>query len=165
MSIDRIHTLANRSVLTRLFEAPAIGRMSPATSFIVYGLLLLWTAFVLFPLYWLLITSVKEPIAVNNGPFYLPWVDFMPSLHAWRELFIIDYEDTLKAYFNSIVIALLSTVLCVLVGSMAAYALARIQYQPKFGNIMLFVICMIVACVTVGRWGIDWRIHQSALFR
>jgi multiple sugar transport system permease protein len=162
MSIDQIHTLANRSVLTRLFEAPAIGRMSPATSFIVYGLLLLWTAFVLFPLYWLLITSVKEPIAVNNGPFYLRWVDFMPSLHAWRELFIIDYEDTLKAYFNSIVIALLSTALCVLVGSMAAYALARIQYRPKFGNIMLFVICMIVACVTVGRWGIDWRIAIPA---
>ncbi len=161
MSVPAPADPASRSLLARWFEPPAIGRMAPATGVVVYGLLILWSAFVLFPLYWLLITSVKLPIDVNAGPVYLPWVDFTPSLHAWRELFVIDYEDTLKAYFNSIVIALFSTALCVLVGAMAAYALARIEYKPKFGSIMVFVVCMIVTAVAVGRWGVDWRVSLA----
>ena len=44
------------------------------------------------------------------------------------------------AYTNSIVISVASTALCVAIGAMAAYALARIQYKPKFGNIVMFVV-------------------------
>lgn len=151
----------NRPFLTRLFEAPAMGKMAPASAVIIYTLLIAWAAFVLFPIYWVLITSFKDPISVNNGPFYLPFVDFMPSLHAWQELFVFDYKDTFKAYFNSIVIALCSTLLCVIIGSMAAYALARIEYRPKFGTIMLFVLSMVGAFVAMGFAGVDWRLALS----
>ena len=41
------------------------------------------------------------------------------------------------AFTNSFVISIFATGLCVLVGSMAAFALARIQYAPRFGNIMI----------------------------
>ena len=44
------------------------------------------------------------------------------------------------AFTNSLVISVLSTALCVAIGSMAAYALARIQYKPKFGNIAMLVL-------------------------
>ena len=33
------------------------------------------------------ITSFKLPIDVNDGPFYLPVLDFQPSLDAWQYLF------------------------------------------------------------------------------
>ncbi len=135
-----------------------IGKMAPGTAFVVYTLLLLWTLIVLFPLYWVLITSFKTAQDVNNGPFFIPWVDFAPSLHAWKELFVFDYEDTLRSYTNSIIIALLSTIGCICVGSMAAYALARISYRPKFGNIFLFVLAMIGGCVVVWKFGVDWKI-------
>ena len=69
--------------LKRWFEPTRIGRMSPAGSIIVYTLLILWSAFVLFPFYWLAVTSFKLPIDVFEGPSYLPWVDFTPNLHAW----------------------------------------------------------------------------------
>ncbi|MGF1623476.1 MAG: carbohydrate ABC transporter permease [Alphaproteobacteria bacterium] len=147
-----------RTILARLFEPPAIGKVAPGTSVVVYSLLILWSIFVLFPIYWVLITSFKEAVDVNNGPFYIPWVDFEPSLHAWRELFIIDYEDTLQAYLNSIIIASCSTLLCMIIGSMAAYALARIQYRPKFGVIMMFVGCMVAAFLAIGFAGIDWYV-------
>ena len=39
------------------------------------------------------------------GPFYLPFVDFEPSLHAWN--FMLLQNNTLGPYFNSIVVALL----------------------------------------------------------
>lgn len=127
-----------------LFEPPAIGEMATATKIVLYGLLLLWAAFVLFPIYWLIITSFKDAAAVNQGPFFIPWVDFQPSLHAWEELFVIDYEDTLRAYFNSIVISLSATALSVLIGSMAAYALSRVEYAPNLIVILYFVLLLVL---------------------
>ena len=147
-----------RSFMQKLFEPAQIGHMAPGTKIVVYGLLAIWTAFVLFPIYWVFVTSFKTAADVNGGPVYIPWVDFQPSLHAWKELFVFDWEDTLKAYMNSIIISLCATALSVLIGSMAAYALARIEYAPKFGSILIFVISMICAFVAVGVYGVDWRL-------
>lgn len=141
-----------------LFEPPAIGKMAPGTKFIVYSLLIMWTAFVLFPIYWIFITSFKTATDVNQGPVFIPWFDFSPSLHAWKELFVFDWKDTFKAYFNSIVISLFATLLCVGIGSMAAYALARIEYRPKFGTIMIFILSMVGCFLAVGYLGMDWRL-------
>lgn len=132
--------------------------MAPGTALFVYTMLFVWSMVVLFPLYWILITSLKTAQDVNNGPFFVPWYDFTPSLHAWKELLVFDYEDTLRSYTNSIIIALLSTMLCIAVGSMAAYALARITYKPKFGNILLFVLAMAAGCYTVWKFGVDWKL-------
>lgn len=150
--------IPERNFITRLFEPPAIGRMAPATKIVVYSILLFWTAFVLFPIYWILITSFKDAVDVNRGPYYIPWVDFSPSLHAWEELFVFDWKDTFHAYMNSIIISLSATFLCVAIGSMAAYALARVQYTPKVGSIALFILAMIGCFLAVGFLGMDWRL-------
>lgn len=147
-----------RGLMTRLFEPPTLGQMAPGTKLIVYSLLVFWAFVVLFPLYWLLITSVKLPIQVNDGPDYLPFIDFEPSLHAWKFLLIDVGPDTFRPYLNSVIIASVSTVLAVIVGSMAAYALARIRYRPKVLSVVFFlaVLALMVVAVTVG--GVDWRL-------
>ena len=143
----------------RWFEPRRIGQMSPGGKVVVYGLLALWSAFVLFPFYWLAITSFKLPVDVFDGPSYLPWIDFTPNLHAWADLADFSAKsalsETLTPYRNSVIIAFCSTALCVLVGAMAAYALARIEYKPRFGNILVFVLLMIGAAVAVGVYGVD----------
>lgn len=145
-----------KSIASRLFEPTRFGKMAPATAAIVYTLLIAWTLFVLFPIYWVFITSFKSAVDVNSGPFFLPFIDYSPNLDAWRELFVFDYKDTLKAYLNSIVIALISTVLCVGIGAMAAYALVRFKYKPKFGTVFLFVLTLALAFVAVAKAGVDW---------
>ena len=147
-----------RTLAARWFEPKSIRQMAPATAILVYTLLIIWALIVLFPLYWVLITSVKLPADVNAGPVYLPWIDFTPSLHAWRDLFIVRFEDTLRAYLNSIIIALCATTFCIMIGSMAAYALGRLRYKPKFGVIAIFVLCILAASIIVARWGVDWRL-------
>jgi multiple sugar transport system permease protein len=147
--------------LARLFEPARIGEMSAGGKVIVYSLLLLWSAFVLFPLYWVVITSLKLPIDVNAGPVYVPWLDFEPNPHAWRDLLVTGLGDTLRPYLNSIIVGFLATALCMLIGSMAAYALARIEYRPKFGTIALFVAAMLAMATAVGVWGVDWRISAA----
>ena len=48
----------------------------------------------------------KQPIDVNDGPFYLMWVDFQPSLHAWKYIFVDLGHDTFRPYLNSVLVAL-----------------------------------------------------------
>jgi multiple sugar transport system permease protein len=154
-------TVARPTGIRRLFEPPRIGELSPGGKVVVYAVLAFWTAFVLFPLYWVVVTSFKLPIDVNAGPVYLPFVDFEPSLHAWRDLLVTGLGDTLRPYLNSIIVGFFSTVLCVLIGSMAAYALARITYQPRLGTILLFAAVMLAMALAVGFADIDWRIAAA----
>jgi hypothetical protein len=153
---------ARLSPLGRLFEAPDIGRKSLASRIVIYSILLAWSAYVIFPLYWVAVTSLKLPIDVNAGPVYLPFVDFEPSLHAWRDVFANDESaQTFRPYLNSIIVSLLSTGLCVLIGSMAAYVLARVEFRPRIGIIVLFVLAVVATAVAVGLWGVDWRLAAT----
>ena len=188
---------SERTLMQRLFEAPAVGKMSPVSKIVAYFLLAVWSAFVLFPIYWVIITSFKDAAAVNQGPFYVPFVDFQPTLDAWRVqftedphcnfaaiarqlgllvynsvVFVLSPVVTLEpmqpqickiylAFTNSVVISLFSTGLCVVVGSMAAYALARIQYAPRFGNIMIFVALIVVVIISTTFVGVPWWASAS----
>jgi multiple sugar transport system permease protein len=188
---------ADRSLIERLFEPPAVGKMSPAASLLAHGLLVAWSVIVLFPIYWVIITSFKDAAAVNQGPFYVPFLDFEPTLDAWRSQFISDpfcdvpsivrqigllaYNSfafilspivTLQpmepqickiflAFTNSIVISIAATVICIAVGAMAAYALARIQYRPKVGNVGIFVGLILLVIVATSYAGVPWWLASS----
>ena len=75
---------SKRGLMERLFEPPAVGRMSLTANIVAYGVLAFWSLFVIFPIYWVVITAFKDAAAVNQGPFYIPFVDFQPTLAAWR---------------------------------------------------------------------------------
>lgn len=187
----------NRSLMERMFEAPAIGRMSPVAKLVAYSMLTFWSIFVLFPIYWVVITAFKDAGAVNQGPFYIPFVDFEPNLDAWRvhfsaepncDLYSIGRQFVLLGYntlafivspvvklapmepqickvylafTNSLVIGVASTALCVAVGSMAAYALARVEYKPKFGNVLVFVLLTLMMIVATSYVGIPWYVSSG----
>jgi multiple sugar transport system permease protein len=143
--------------IVRPHRVRAPDELGPVAKVVSYTLLCVWAFVVLFPLYWLVITSVKLPIDVNDGPFYLPWVDFQPSLHAWSYLFGEMLTDTLRPYLNTVIAALASSVIAVAIGSMAAYALVRIAYRPRLGAIGLFVACVVLAIVGVVGLGMPWQ--------
>ena len=124
----------------RLLEPRRLGEMSPVSRVLTYSVLVLWSLVVLFPLYWLLITSFKLPIHVSDGPRYLPFLDYEPSLHAWRYIFVDLGKDTLRPYLNSAIVALVSTTAAVLIGSMSAYALARYPFRPKVASVVTFIV-------------------------
>jgi multiple sugar transport system permease protein len=123
---------------------------------ITYALLILWTLVVLVPLYWVLITSFKGAGEVDNGPFYIPFVDFMPSLDAWDFMLLQNY--TLGPYLNSVVVALVSTVLAVLIGSLAAYSLVRIRFQVKLAGVATFLLLLIAVIAAVATFGLAWEL-------
>ncbi len=188
---------ADRSLMERLFEPPAVGKMSPAASLLAHSLLVAWSIVVLFPIYWVIITSFKDAAAVNQGPFYVPFLDFEPTLGAWRSQFTSDpfcdipsivrqvgllaYNsfafilspvvtlDPMEpqickiflAFTNSIVISIAATAICIAVGAMAAYALARIQYTPKVGNVAIFVGLILLVVFATSYAGVPWWLASS----
>jgi multiple sugar transport system permease protein len=160
-----------RGLMERLFEPPEVGKMSPVSKVVAYSLLAIWSLFVIFPIYWIVITSFKDAQLVGEGPYYLPFIDFWPVLDGWNYQFFNDRSKVFQAFGNSVIIAIASTALCMVVGSMAAYALARIQYKPKFGNIVVFVLMTLLLLVfvsygdvllkqigiTAPKWFFDWK--------
>jgi multiple sugar transport system permease protein len=127
-----------------------------------YVALVIWTVVVLFPLYWLAITSFKLPVDVNTGPFYLPFVDFKPSLHAWDYILVGDLSrDTARNYLNTAIVAPISAGLALLLGTGAAYGLTRFRYQPRLGAILTFVGCLVLA-VSGLILGVPWQIALVA---
>jgi multiple sugar transport system permease protein len=124
--------------------------LSPRGKVVVYLILCFWSLIVLFPLYWLVITSFKLPIQVDAGPKYIPFVDFQPTLDPWRYIFgPLQRNDTLRPYINSVVVTLLSSTFALVIGSSAAYALARFGYRPKLGTIGLAFGCLVLGVVAV----------------
>ena len=100
-----------------------------------YVLLVLWTIICLFPIYWLVITSIKQPIAVFQGPKYLPWVDFQPTLDAWNFLLTgPTSRQVIRSWTNSAILAIGSGLFAVAIGSLAGYGLTRFRYRVPLLN-------------------------------
>ncbi len=82
---------------------------------------------VLFPIVWTFLTSIKGRFDVSAMP---PKLLFTPTTENYRKVFI---EDGFYRYFkDSIIIALISTVIAVFLGTMAAYGLVRYRVGGKF---------------------------------
>lgn len=105
----------------------------------IYALLILWSVICLFPIYWTLTTSFKMAPDVMKGNM-IPWGDFTPKWLGWRSLGLSPDtwgdESTVRAEFlkrfaNSAITSVSSSVLAVVLGSLAAYGLTRFSY--KFG--------------------------------
>ena len=144
-----------------LFEPKSLFEQAPARRVITYAILVFWTLVVILPLYWVLITSFKLPIQVDGGPFYLPFIDYQPSLDAWRYIFVDIARDTMRPYLNSVIVALASTGLAVLIGSLAAYALVRISFKVKIAAIAASSRCSSRVVVAVAYFGQDWSCRAA----
>lgn len=131
-----------------MFKSKGLNRPSVAGAILSYAVLLFWTVVVLFPLYWLVVTSFKLPFQVNEGPYYLPFVDYQPSGHAWRYVFVDVFRDLVRPYTNTVVVSIASSVLALLFGGTAAYGLTRFRYRPRLALIFLFI--GLVALIIVG---------------
>jgi multiple sugar transport system permease protein len=128
--------------MTNPFRRQSLNDLSPAAKCAAFALLLLWAFIVLFPIYWLFVTSFKTPYQVDKGPFYIPFVDFQPTLDAWRYILVELGNDTLRPYRNTVIVGLTSSIIALIVGSAAAYALVRFSYRPRVGVIGLFIGCI-----------------------
>ena len=98
---------------------------------LTYAVLFMWAIVCMFPIYWTFTTSLKDQVAVLQGPTYIPYVDFDPSSIGWESILgTPDQRDILlRDATNSLIVAIVSSLLAVILGSLAGYGLTRFNYR------------------------------------
>ena len=108
---------------------------------VTYTLLSFWAILVLFPFYWMVLTSVKSYGAYNSE-----WVPQLftlsPTIQNYRDAFT---AVPLAGYFtNTIVFTLVTTALMLIVTVLAAFAFARLDFKGKDLAFTLFLSLMMI---------------------
>lgn len=108
---------------------------------VTYILLALWALIVLFPFYWMLLTSVKSYGAYNSE--YIPqFFTLSPTLQNYVDAF---YAVPLGRYLlNTFLFTVATTVIMMVVITLAAFAFARLQFRGKNLVFTLFLALMMI---------------------
>ena len=98
--------------------------------------LVLLMLFTLFPFYWAIVASLTPDAALFRDPSL--WPQHIIGDH-YRALFVD--RDFITPIRNSLIVAGTTTIFCLCVGTLAAYALARLEFKGK-AAIMAFILAV-----------------------
>ena len=108
---------------------------------VIYGLLVFWAVVVLFPFYWMLLTSVKSYSSYNSE--YIPkFFTLSPTLQNYVDAFT---TVPLAGYLlNTLIFTLVTTAIMLVVTVLAAFAFARLDFKGKDLTFTLFLSLMMI---------------------
>ena len=108
---------------------------------ITYFFLAFWAVIVLFPFYWMLLTSVKSYGAYNSE--YIPkFYTLSPTLQNYADAFS---AVSLGQYLiNTVIFTVVTTAVMMFVITLAAFAFARLEFRGKNIVFLLFLSLMMI---------------------
>jgi multiple sugar transport system permease protein len=104
---------------------------------VIYAVLIAWSFVCLFPIYWTASTAFKEAKDIYEGDL-IPWLQFEPNWKGWESLGLspdtITRPSSARTLFvkhasNTLTISLSAAALATVIGSLAAYGIARFSYR------------------------------------
>ena len=108
---------------------------------VIYFFLAIWGLFVLFPFYWMILTSVKSYSAYNSE--YIPkFFTLSPTLQNYIDAFTTVHLG--RYLWNTLVFTVITTGLMMLVITLAAFAFARLEFPGKNLVFTLFLALMMI---------------------
>ena len=128
-----------------------------ALSVVTYALLTLWALIVLFPFYWMLLTSVKS-YSAYNGEYIPQFYTLSPTFENYAEAFT---AVPLARYFlNTLIFTLATTAAMLVVTVLAAFAFSRLAFRGRnvlfaaFLSLMMIPneLVIITNFVTITEW-------------
>lgn len=125
------------------FEArrKAAGRKNGVVKALTYLALSVWAVVVLFPFYWMVLTSLKSYGAYNSE--HVPaFFTLSPTLENYEQAFT---AVPLGGYLlNTLIFAVITTAVMVVVSTLAAYAFARLRFRGRDLVFGLFLSMMMI---------------------
>ena len=108
---------------------------------LIYILLVIWAIIVLFPFYWMILTSLKSYGSYNSE--YIPkFFVSNPTLENYTQAFT---EVPLGRYFlNTIIFTVITTSLMLIVVVLAAFAFSRLNFKGKNLTFTAFLSLMMI---------------------
>ena len=112
-----------------------------AVKIVTYAFLTLWAILVLFPFYWMILTSIKSYSAYSSE--YIPaFFTLSPTLQNYVDAFT---AVPLAGYFiNTLIFTLATTALMLIVTILAAFAFSRLHFKGKDLAFTLFLALMMI---------------------
>lgn len=103
-------------------------------------LALIVAAISFLPFYWAISLSIRNPIETFTVVgLAVPFVQYEPTLANWREE--LGTGETQKSLLNSIIIAIGTSIAVIIIGTPAAYAIARFRFtKPSNSNITIWFL-------------------------
>ena len=108
---------------------------------LVYIFLVIWAVIVLFPFYWMLLTSIKSYSSYNSE--YTPkFYATSPTLQNYKDAFT---AVPLARYFlNTFIFTVITTALMLIVIVLSAYAFARLDFRGRNLTFTVFLSLMMI---------------------
>lgn len=108
---------------------------------LTYIMLILWAVMVLFPFYWMILTSVKSYGAYNSE--YTPaFFTLSPTFQNYRDAFTA--VPLGKYLLNTLIYTASATAIMLIVVTLAAYAFARLNFRGRDLAFTLFLALMMI---------------------
>ena len=108
---------------------------------VIYFFLFLWAAAVLFPFYWMVLTSVKSYSSYNSE--YIPaFFTLSPTFGNYREAF--SAVPLARYFLNTLIFTAVTTGLMMIVIIPAAFAFARLEFRGKHLAFTFFLSLMMI---------------------
>lgn len=121
-------------------EKSARAKRITRTTF-TYLMLVIWALIVLFPFYWMLLTSIKS-YSSYNSEFVPKFIATNPTIQNYIDAFTT--VSLGRYFFNTIVFTVFTTALMLVVSVLAAYAFARLKFKGKDIVFALFLSLMMI---------------------
>lgn len=103
-------------------------KTSRTRSILTWVALILVSVWAIFPIYWAVVVSIKPRIETYSVTYLsVPFLQFKPTLQNWSE--DLKLPEIQKATRNSLIVSITSSILAMILGSLAAYALARFKFR------------------------------------
>ena len=108
---------------------------------VTHSLLIVWAVLVLFPFYWMILSSVKSYSAYNSE--YIPQLfTLSPTLENYKDAFT---AVPLADYFvNTVIFTVGTTALMLIVTVLAAFAFARLNFKGRDLAFTVFLSLMMI---------------------
>ena len=108
---------------------------------VIYTLLIFWAIMVLFPFYWMILTSVKSYSSYNSE--YVPsFFTLSPTMQNYIDAFT---TVSLGRYlWNTLIFTVITTAIMLVVITLAAFAFARLEFRGKNIAFALFLSLMMI---------------------
>lgn len=107
----------------------------------VYAMLIFWAFLVLFPFYWMVLTSLKS-YGTYNAEYIPKFFTLSPTLQNYADAFT---TVSLGRYLlNTLIFTVITTALMLLVTTLAAFAFARLEFRGKNLVFTLFLALMMI---------------------
>jgi len=133
------HKMSKAIDYQKIEQRARTGRM--ISNIVIYTLLILWGLIVLFPFYWMLLTSVKS-YGSYNAEHVPAFFTLSPTLQNYVDAFTT--VSLGKYLLNTLIFTLITTAIMLVVITLSAFAFARLDFKGKNMVFTLFLSLMMI---------------------